>query len=431
MPLRRLPRSTACTPRQQRGIATLLVVMALFFLVSMVAAYTSRNLIFEQRTSANQYRATQAFEAAEGGVEWALAQLNGSRVDASCATSTDINRDTFRSRYLVFDLGRGTVSPQRWVSPDGPLRLAPGCSRTAAGWQCSCPSNGPPTLVGADGGTVQPSFRVLFEGDTSTPGVLRVDVIGCTSPSETCLSLGQGSGNEAAARLNVTLVMLPALASTPAAALTVRGAVTLDTPAIAINDNAGTNGLSVHAGGLVQSGDITALSMPGSPGAGVIADNDTAMANTPPDRFFAGFFGLSRAAFARQPAVSSFTCRGGCGDSLRAHVRANPGRPIWVADDLVIDSAGDIGTPDTPVLLVVNGQASWATSGINLHGVVYAQGAAASNGSSANWVQGALISENAINAPTLPGTRYDANVIQRIRQQQGSVIRLPGGWRDF
>ncbi|MBK7062382.1 MAG: hypothetical protein IPH51_18705 [Rubrivivax sp.] len=35
-------------------------MMVLFFIMSLVAAYTSRNLIFEQRTSANQLRSTQA-----------------------------------------------------------------------------------------------------------------------------------------------------------------------------------------------------------------------------------------------------------------------------------------------------------------------------------------------------------------------------------
>ena len=65
----------------QRGAAALVVVMMLFFIMSLVAAYASRNLIFEQRTSANNYRSTQAFEAAEAGLEWAIAMLNGGRID--------------------------------------------------------------------------------------------------------------------------------------------------------------------------------------------------------------------------------------------------------------------------------------------------------------------------------------------------------------
>ena len=50
--------------RQQRGIAALVVVMVLFFIISLVAAYTGRNLIFEQRTSTNQYRRANGDTAA-------------------------------------------------------------------------------------------------------------------------------------------------------------------------------------------------------------------------------------------------------------------------------------------------------------------------------------------------------------------------------
>lgn len=421
----RMARSSAA--RTQQGVATLLVVMALFFLVSMVAAYTSRNLIFEQRTSANQYRSTQAFEAAEGGVEWALAQLNGSRIDAACAASTQLAASSFRNRYLIFDTERGTMSPQRWISPDGPLALTPGCTRGAASWQCNCPVDTATTLARGDGTAVQPSYWVQFEG-TSTPGVMRVSSTGCTAANDDCLRLGRGDATEAAARLNVTLAMVPALASTPAAALTVRGTVNLASAALAINEDPNTNGLAVHAAGAVSG--VNAVSMPGTPGGGSIISGDTALAGISADRFFATVFGIPRTVYPRQPAVTTFTCGGGCGDRFRAHIQANPDRPVWVTDNLTIDSAGDIGTAAAPILAVVQGAAEWGSSGANVYGVVYARGASASSGTS-NWVQGALISEADINAPTLPGTRYDATIIQRIRSQQGSFIRLPGGWRDF
>ena len=87
-----------------RGAASLIVVMVLFFIMSLVAAYTSRNLIFEQRTSVNQYRATQAYEAAEAGLEWAIAQLNGGRINGSCLEAGVTNANTsFRQRYLAIN----------------------------------------------------------------------------------------------------------------------------------------------------------------------------------------------------------------------------------------------------------------------------------------------------------------------------------------
>ena len=88
-------------PNKQSGVATLVVTMTLFFAMLLVAVFANRNLVFEQRGSANQYRATQAFEAAEAGLEWAQAQLNNvQRLGADCRASTDAAAATFRDRYL-------------------------------------------------------------------------------------------------------------------------------------------------------------------------------------------------------------------------------------------------------------------------------------------------------------------------------------------
>ena len=70
--------------RRERGVATLIVVMVLFFVVSLVAAYTNRNLLYEQRMSINNFRATAAMSAADAGIDWAVAMLSGARVDANC-----------------------------------------------------------------------------------------------------------------------------------------------------------------------------------------------------------------------------------------------------------------------------------------------------------------------------------------------------------
>ena len=43
----------------QRGAATLVVVVLLYLAMALIVVFTNRSLIFEQRTSANQYRSTQ------------------------------------------------------------------------------------------------------------------------------------------------------------------------------------------------------------------------------------------------------------------------------------------------------------------------------------------------------------------------------------
>ena len=63
------------TPRCQRGAVTLVLAIVLLVLMSMVAAYTGSTVLFEQKVSANEFRAGQAFEAAESGLSSAIAYM--------------------------------------------------------------------------------------------------------------------------------------------------------------------------------------------------------------------------------------------------------------------------------------------------------------------------------------------------------------------
>ena len=162
-------RRRGAAPR--RGAATLIVVMVIFFILSLVAAYASRNLIFEQRTSANQYRATQAFEAAEAGVDWALARLNEGRLTDACEPATNGTDATFRTRYLDFDETSGVFTPRLYSSPSaGSAPRLAGCVRTSTGWQCSCPSSGVPALTAPTGTEAFPAFRVRLVPVVAAPG---------------------------------------------------------------------------------------------------------------------------------------------------------------------------------------------------------------------------------------------------------------------
>ena len=155
--------------------------MLLFFIVSLVAAYAGRNLIFEQKTSANQYRATQAFEAAEAGLEWALAMLNGGRIDAACSPPDPVDNTlpSFRQRYLNIDVD-GHYTPRLWA--DNLTRERPSCVQSDTGWNCSCPTGAAPTPA-APGrhGHVPGLSRVLRGGG---PAAARRGARGLDRPHE-------------------------------------------------------------------------------------------------------------------------------------------------------------------------------------------------------------------------------------------------------
>ena len=136
---------------KQRGVAALTVVMVLFFVMAMVAAYTSRNMVFEQRTSVNQLRSTQALEAAQAGIEWATALLNAGRINSACTeTGATTGDSTFRERYLTVSASSGAITRKvRSVPTIPPTELLPTCVSNAGVWSCSCPVDGAPS-VGRD-----------------------------------------------------------------------------------------------------------------------------------------------------------------------------------------------------------------------------------------------------------------------------------------
>ena len=98
--------------------------MVLSFVLLLTAAYANRNLIFEQHTSVNQYRSTQAFEAAEAGLEWAVALLNGGRVDDACVETGNSTGFSFRQRYFVVTRTSGSAASRAADAATQPIPAA-------------------------------------------------------------------------------------------------------------------------------------------------------------------------------------------------------------------------------------------------------------------------------------------------------------------
>ena len=432
-----LPRRRPCQ-RPPRGAAALVTVMLLFFLISMVAAYASRNLIFEQKTSANQYRATQAFEAAEAGLEWAVAMFNGGRIDASCLPSSDVANDTFRRRYLTLDAGTGNLAPRTWNNAGVPEPLRPTCVRTDAGWACSCPADGAPVLATPSGDGPYPAFRLRFEafdpGAGQQPGVIRVESVGCTLLDEACLGTAQGGGGEAAARVSIVLALNSALVTPPSAALTVRGQVSTGAAPLQLrNTDTASSGITVDAGGDVVLSTQRLRSHPGTPAEASIIANDASLGVLTPDQMFSSVFRLGKTSYRLQPgAVILDDCASACSARLQAAVQSNPGRVIWVDGDLRIEANVALGTPAEPVLIVSSGNINLDAASVQIAGLLYSQAADWNNGGLGTvTVQGAAIAEGNFVGSGTPAIDYDAAVLRTLRLGTGTMVRVPGSWRDF
>jgi hypothetical protein len=424
----------------ERGAATLVVVMVLFFIVALVAAYTSRNLIFEQRTSANQYRSTQAFEAAEAGVEWTLAMLNSGRIDAACQPHVDpATLDaSFRDRYLAIDVDTGRVTAPPRAGGE-PRRAA--CVFDGTAWQCSCPADAAPALADPAGPGPFPAFVLRFY-DVSTdappvpypPGVVRIESTGCTRLDAAGICASSATSGDARATVTVLAALKSALVTPPAAALTVRRDLDLGVNKLeAVNRDISSGGLTLHVGRTISGTPRALQGPPGTPAQQSVFDNDAPMAGLSADRMFTSVFGMGRDTYRLQPATVFVNCAVDCAAAtVRDTARLNPGRVLWINGDFAFNIADPIGTAVSPVLLVVAGEVSISNVGAQLNGVVYTTGSAWANvGGLA--LNGALIAEGDLSLAGAGTTTvdYQPDVLDRLKKTSGSFVRVPGSWRDF
>ena len=415
----------------QRGAATLVFTLALFFAMVLVVAYVNRNLVFEQRSATNQVRATQAFEAAEAGLEWAQAQLNATgRIGADCRPSADAADTSFRERFLAYGAADATFTPATWLQGSVAVPRGAACVRATAGWSCSCPDAGAPTLAAPAGPAAAPAFAVRFLA-TGVAGIVRVRATGCSALGGACAP-GAAAPSDATAQTDVALGLLPGLKTPPAAALTVRGSLDAGSAALgAHHANVATGGIAIRTGGALTA-PLARISGPaGSVTEDAFVANDSTLAALDPAAFFVAHFGMPMAAWTAQPVVGTVTCGSDCGAALQAAIGPGVSDPlIHVQGDLRLDGPQVLGTPQRPVLIVVDGAAQ-LRGAVTVHGLLYARSLRWDDGTAGAQVRGATLVEGDYRGNGAPDFTFDATVLALLKGRTGSFARVNGSWRDF
>ena len=429
------------------GVAALTVVMVLFFVMALVAAYTNRNLLFEQRISANRYRATRALEAADAGVEWTIAMLNSGRTNANC-TRVDANASTdFRSRYLVpatDALGNDGAFSLPWGQVPA-NRVYPACLIVDGALRCICPALGEdPADISAPANGIGSAFRItfrLFNDDTVRVGAMQFVSLGCANPgsgSTACFAQNdnQPASVDGATSVIATVGLVRALPVAPKATLTAGTFITANSAGTLQIANADfASGLTAHAGGSITAPGSSQFTPPaGTSGDGRVS-GDTALQGLSTqglEPWFRALFVLDRASYQRQPAAIRVDCSAGCTRAdIAAALLLNPRNPIWAEGDVNIDATGALGTATDPMLLIVNGTLtiSAGAAGATLSGFVHAN--------EIHWdatgvsLDGAMVSATSFTATQAATLRYNKAMLDTIRLRYGSFVRAPGGWNLF
>lgn len=423
--------------RRLRGAGTLLMTMILLFSTSIIMLYLNRNILFEQKTSANQLRSTAALEIAEAGMEWATGMLNSAYdIDANCDffASTNIS---FRRRYVQTAWASGSANATNILPA---TTTYPGCKVDGSILTCSCPivpSSGSATAsLGTD---ALPGFTVSFAA-ISDPEAVRVIATGCTAQSGACTPSTTGN-SDATATVSAILKLRPLLRAAPASPLTCGTTCAVGGSLNIVNRDLKTGGILVNAGGVItQSNGTSYTSIPGQPVANAVVGNDAtlaALSSSDPtcskSAMFGAYFGSTIAQYAAAPTTktipgcaSANTC-GGLVDSAYT----DGWRSFYFPDGFARNhSSGGLGSVSDPVTLV-SASGFEVNGNIDIYGMIFSNSANVNDlGTGTADIHGALVTCAAYNNNGNGTLVFDPDVLRAVRRSTGTLVRVPGSWTD-
>lgn len=447
----------------QRGAAALAVSLVLLFGMTTIAFFVNRSMIFEQRTSANQYRSTKAFEMAEAGLEWAVARLNSeSPIVAApgCAVTTGVAANSFALRYLT--IGAGGIG------------LVTNAARPAASIAANgvvteqCPAPGATATLGD---ASEPRFLVEFTRDGVTdPFSIRIISRGCTNAGNFCVD-GTTTAPQPDGVAVVTSIykMQPALPLAPGAGLVTGGAANVITGNMTIvNEDRASNGITINSGSVVNMGSAArVVTIAGTPSQASVLDNDPSLrdltnADATGDIMFRSFFGESLTTYQEDPKTWVVTagacpayavgrCTGSCGGDTACgtavmNAYTNNGFEKFWTDTAVRFNTSNrpavstenpdrtFGTPARPLLMGSSANIDF-NGAITAYGLFYAATASATD----NYVSAGTGSATVVGAiVTRGGFTKGAGTLNLVYRAElfspalgfGTMVRVPGSWRD-
>ena len=386
MPLHVIP---GCPPRQ-RGAATLLISLVMLVAMTLLAVVMARSSLIEIRASANSYRAKQAVEAAEAGLNFGLAhyQHGGADQDDDGVADTLFPADT-----------DGDGDPNTTVI-DGKVVEARYCT----------PGNNPPAtcVLPTDLNNVLIFAQGWSDDRVAVHRMRQLSTYYQALPNGPLVPLVAKSASTMKASGNLTIV-------NNESNTTIWMGDAIDTATGSFNTFIQVDGVD-NTKSSEKAGAVYTL------GPDVIHNDATLKTATLGD-FFANFFGASKTDVR---AKANVVINAGAGETLTAGLHG---------DELIyIDNASggftvnqNLGTLDHPVVLVVDGPLTIAGSS-QIYGVVYTTLLDHAAGTAD--VFGSLIAEDIDDAVGGFTVTYKGSVIEAT-EQIGRRAPLTGSWRDF
>lgn len=369
------------SPGRQRGVVAVVTALVLLIIVTIVTVYVAKVVVMEQRISANEVRAKEAFEAADAGMNYAIGYLGMSGgTDHDDDGVIDSGIQPAGANYTV------TIADAGSFATDGIVRV------TSVG--SSDDGTGSHTIV-------QEVHVTSALGGSATHPLITRGLVGFS-----------GNVSVINRETNATIWAGGELTSWGSGGTFIAdGTFEADgvTPSVVQSSGKFGNETKTGVDVIDNSAELSSIS-DGS------------------DDFFNNFFSGSK-DFTRNIATYQTTDTG-LVDSGGASI---PGSMIWVdaPDSGFSLSNGTYGTVADPIILIVDGDLD-LRSGPDINGFVYVTGDVSGGGGNVN-ITGALIVEGELQMSG-GGTfivEFDSNTLTNLGIDHMSASRLPGTWRDW
>lgn len=385
---------------RQRGVATLIMSLILLTTLTFVIFYTARGVVMEQKIATNDFRGRMAFEAAEKGIESAMAAIaNEWTINATVDADGNIVT-TLVTDNVVFD-----------VDDDGTV------------------ANNSNSDTLANGSTV----TVTINGTISEEQT-RYDLT----------SVGVSDDATATQTINQTFVILPPIPNTPDAPLLSRSAIVIGGSATVTNPeghstiwsggdvNVGSNAATSTAiadptdsnypdclGGSVRCG-TTPSSSTDVLGLDIIG-NDSSLSNLSDEEFFYNFLGDYPDNFkdSRTDEITS---------NLPDFDATAEGLVIWQEGNISMAAGNTFGSMTEPALIIIDGDLEIAGNNF-FYGMVFITGEIKGTGNLT--VVGSAVVNGVGTSGGSVDVEFNSQVLKLLNQLGGQPAGTSGSWRDF
>jgi Tfp pilus assembly protein PilX len=363
--------------RNQKGVATLLITVIMIASITLIILFAASYNRMQEQIISNSYQNTQAYEAAEAGLEFGIVYL---QQNSAAILANPVNgyipaySSASTQNVSLTDSSKFTITFTNPVQNNYTL--------------ISISSTG----TSSDGTSTRTiSQKVALGSLLSTPPTIPLISKGSVTMS--------GNALISNSNLNSTINSASTVAFSGNAATTI------------VNGATGSNKSGVN--GDVQQNNATI----------------NAMSNT---TFFQTYFGSTEAAV--QPTVKHYYSNASS-TNYSATLDGMTGTSIWIdqtGGQATLSGNPVIGTAANPVLLIVNGNLNISGNAV-IWGFVYVIGGVATSLTGNSVINGGVVSTDNLSLSGNTTIKFNTTVLSGLQQQVEAsyFAKVPGTWKDF